>query len=798
MAIEQFGLGSAQKAETMSDDPPKLRFQVSSGLKSVLGSELITDDQVAFFELVKNSFDAGASNVELYFGEDRIVVSDNGSGMSLDDIKSRWLRVAYSMKRETQEGTDFRDRSSKGRTYAGSKGIGRFSTDRLGGSVLLQSRPREADNGPVHTVSVDWKRFDMDRNTRFEELELDYKSEQVFNVPVEIEPPSHGTVITIADLSDSWDREKILGLKSALAKLINPFGVAADDFRIIVYAPSEEQADEAILRSEIADQNRVVNGEVRNFIFETLSERTTFLEVTIDDGQQTLESRLIDRGELVYQIREPNEFPLLANSGFRCQLFFLNHSAKSTFTRRMGVQPVKFGSVFLFRNGFRVYPIGNEGDDWFGMDRRKQQGYRRFLGTRDVIGRLDVFAQSDRDFQESTSRNDGLIDSPEVAELRKCFRDKCLVRLERYVVPVTFADREDKNSSDISRLLTDHGRLRVSEAIASLVDNKNIELLAYSKNLVRIVDERSSQFESSLRSLRAIATKASDRELLTGLEKAERRFEELRRSEEVARKQADDERRAKEEALARAGAAERRADTANANLEEERKRNLFLSSISSLDMETIINLHHQVTLYSVDINQRIENFIGKLASVQSVSSNDVVASLEGISFLNRKVMGIARFATKANFRLESEKISGDLGEYVQQYIRDVASDFLSGRILVKVSNDGPGSEQRFKPIDIAIVIDNLISNSRKAKASVINFEITHASEVITLIVSDDGNGIDVGITDPERIFEKGFTTTYGSGLGLYHVKTILADMNGTIEVMRSSARGTSFRVRIAQ
>ena len=53
---------------------------------------------------------------------------------------------------------------------------------------------------------------------------------------------------------------------------------------------------------------------------------------------------------------------------------YLNQSAKMTFARRVGLPSVQFGSVFLFRNGFRVYPIGEDGDDWFGMACRKQQG----------------------------------------------------------------------------------------------------------------------------------------------------------------------------------------------------------------------------------------------------------------------------------------------------------------------------------------------------------------------------------------------------------------------------------------
>src|SRR5580693_5931814 len=87
----------------------ELHFDVSTGLKRVLGRELITDDEVAIFELVKNSFDAEANTVHLYFGDTSVVVADNGSGMSLDDLTHKWLFVAYSSKREDNSTKDFRD-----------------------------------------------------------------------------------------------------------------------------------------------------------------------------------------------------------------------------------------------------------------------------------------------------------------------------------------------------------------------------------------------------------------------------------------------------------------------------------------------------------------------------------------------------------------------------------------------------------------------------------------------------------------------------------------------------------------
>ena len=64
-----------------------LSFRVSAGLKNVIGRDLISDKYIAVFELVKNSYDAGASKVRLSYriqenGRGRLIVSDNGSGMT--------------------------------------------------------------------------------------------------------------------------------------------------------------------------------------------------------------------------------------------------------------------------------------------------------------------------------------------------------------------------------------------------------------------------------------------------------------------------------------------------------------------------------------------------------------------------------------------------------------------------------------------------------------------------------------------------------------------------------------------
>ena len=791
----KFGSSIDRNGEISLATKGSLHFDVSTGLKRVLGRELITDDEVAIFELVKNSFDAGADSVQLYFGDGMIVIADNGSGMSYEDLTGKWLFVAYSSKRNDRNADDFRNLAADRRHYAGSKGIGRFSSDRLGEEVVIQSRPRGRSKA-VHSLTVDWELFERDAKERFEKVPIQYVEQSSFKLPRELRKfestLTHGTAVTIQRLRRPWSRQRILNLKASLAKLINPFGEMTDGFSIHITAPDEVMADKRIVASYAKEGEKplakdTVNGQIGNFIFTTLQEKTTFIRVSIDAGE--LQTTLTDRGEVIYRILEPNPYPHLANAEFRCEIYYLNQSAKVTFAKRVGLPSVQFGSVFVFRNNFRVYPIGEDGNDWFGFDRRKQQGYARFLGSREIIGRVDV-SGSDRDFQESSSRNQGLIETPAVEQLRRAVMDHCLKRLEKYVVPVSWIDKADANADDLSRLMTDPGRARVSAAVASLVDNDNVRLIEYSKRLVDLLNERSSDFEKSLVSLRSIAEKTLDKKMLARIDAAERRFDDLKRSEADARSVAD-------KALAMAEAAANRAATAEAEVETERRRAHFLESFVNVDSATILNLHHQVTIYAVDIAQQIENFLTETNGKTSIPRDTVLRTLEQMAFLNRKIMSVTKFAARANFKLDSEKIETDLAAFIYEYIEKIARTTGSARLQIAVENSHPGMILRFNPIDVSIIVDNLISNARRAKASRIKFVLSQQDRGgLKIHVSDNGRGLIKG-TNRTQIFEMGYTTTQGSGLGLYHVRQALGEMAGSIELDDQVQKGLGLLIRIA-
>lgn len=741
-------------------------FKVSTGLKDVIGRELITDDFVAVFELVKNSFDAHAKTVKLLFEEDRIIIKDNGKGMSRKDIINKWLFVAYSAKKEGTEDDDYREEvADRVRAYAGAKGVGRFSCDRLGRKLSLSSR---AKNQHVQILDIDWTLYEANAKQEFGEIAFDLKEDSSFPPSSGISKERTGTVLEIKELRSRWDRNKLLSLKRELAKLINPFEGKNNSFAIYLFAPAHKAVDQE-------GTEFPVNGKVENKILDALKERTTAINIRVVENGETIDTTLQDRGAKIYQIKEANKYKKLKHVGLKADIYYLNKSAKNVFTRRMGIRNVAFGSIFLFRNGFRVFPIGQENDDFFGLARRKQQGTRRFLGGRDVIGRVDI--RGVEGFDETTSR-DGLIHTPEVDELIECILEKCIKRLERYVVDITWKDQFDKDVGDISRMKIDENSALIGQLVSRLAATEGVEIVEYDSELVRIIDDKSAAFESSLEALGILAEKTGDRALLARVAEATARLNELQEAEAAAR---EAEQRAKEQAAK----AEQAATAAESRYTEERERNRFLVAASTLDNDTILNLHHQILMHASDVHLGVKRMMGKIRKNTPIRKEDWIDFLERISFRNSQILTASRFATKGGYKQQTAELIEDISSYIVDYVTNMSPLWAPRGISIEIKHDDGELVCAFRPIDVGIIIDNLITNAVKAKASKIIFllEVKKGQKpVLSITVADDGVGWPEHLESAERVLEKGVTTTNGSGLGLYHVKQVVEGLNGHIHI----------------
>lgn len=821
----------------------ELQFKISSALKDLVGKDLITSDNVAIFELVKNSYDAYASKVVITFAEDRIIIADNGKGMTFDEIRDKWLFVGYSEKKDGAKEEDkqqsYRDRIK--RYYAGAKGIGRFSCDRLGRFMTMTTCSK--DSPITERIIVDWEKFEKDQRIEFANINVEHEVvSTLVSFPLN---ENHGTIIEITDLHDEetpWTRKHILELKRSLEKLINPIS-ETNDFAIEIVCEREKEEDQRCIETGKGYDRNIVNGILKNSITSIIKLKTTQIDVRVD--KTVITTVLSDRGVDIYRIKEENrDFNLLEDA--TVSISFLNRAAKYNFSRIMGVEAVNYGSVFLFRNGFRILPFGETGDDSWGLDFRAQQGYNRYLGSRDLLGRVDIHTERVDELKEVSSRDGGLVDRPMARQVKKLF-ETAHRRLERYVVGVLWGEgflkndyfasdeegkeerkklqAQDKDSDTPDYVLDSSlgSKIDFVRLIKTLSSDDNVEILYYNPDLANLL---SDQFSSNsvkpqfITDLESIAQKTGNSSLIQKISEARRRIEELNRQrEEAERKAADAERRAaeaeEEKRRAERRAAEekekrRAAEVAKLKAENERikaeneklkaeqkaaeeqkKREKaekekrleslkveFYKKASSPDTDALI---HHVKNNNSRINKNIDELVDSVG--ERIKGTDYYESfitlLTKIKNLSLKSLKATDLILNCDLaKSDSQKINLPL--FIDGYLKNEVHNAIKCHFSSSVDLFAViGSK-----LDLGLILDNFISNSVDWQAKNIWIGCTKKGSMLCVDVYDDG----LGLTDkfqntPDDIFN--FATSgkeKGTGFGMYLIKESLASFNASISI----------------
>ncbi|WP_312174207.1 ATP-binding protein [Chryseobacterium sp.] len=766
----------------------ELNFKISSALKNIIGRDLINDDFIAVFELVKNAYDAHASEVNIIFEKsagsfNKIIVSDNGKGMNYSDLINKWLFVAYSAKKNgtEEDNYEYRDKIKIKRAYAGAKGIGRFSCDRLGSNLYLETI-KDEKNAKVEALITDWEKFDNDLADEF--INISVLHETLSNSSYQ---KDRGTVLEITNLRSDWNRDKLLKLKSALAKLINPNNQNDEDrFRINLIVESEKIKDREVAetglkkrKGEKAIYNEIVNGEIRNLIFETLDFKTT--KIVSNVSSNSISTELFEGGKLVYKIVEQNTNLYLSEVDFT--IYYLNQSAKLTFHRRMGMPVIDYGHIFVYKNGLRIYPYGERGEDPLKMDNRKTQGTSRYIGTRESIGYIEINGENAH-LTETSSRGDGLIKTHAYNELYEWFYTT-LRRLERYVVEVS---DWGKDLSEDAYINLDESQkvLALQNIVQKLARSQNLISIEYSDDLFQILEEKEEN--STKKILEEIKEKVNNKDyskddIISSVKKIEKKLSDLQTNKEQA----------EEETIKTLIENEK----LSSQIETEKKKNLWTNSIIGTDKEKIIALQHQIFHSSGRINRNIGLLLKQLKEAEGFEKYNKFISI--ISLESAKINSIANYITKANFNLKATEINADLIEFIVGYINEI---YLSDDKVIDLSmNISINNEEdiqyktRFIPLEITTLFDNFINNSEKSKAT--NFEISFKISDNNIIFSLFDNGLNyIPEGDYKKIFELGYSTTDGSGIGLFQANEIIKKLRGVITVQSIKNVGTTFKITL--
>lgn len=763
----------------MINSSDTLSFRISSGLKNIIGRDLISDKYIAIFELVKNSYDAGASKVNISFvtdkdGHKQIIISDNGSGMTYNDIVEKWLFVAYSEKKpQNRKKKTFRDEIK--REVAGAKGVGRFSCDRLGSLLTLITKTDfEID---ANKVVVNWNRFEIDDMQEFMNIPVQYS--KVNSLPSNF---LQGTTLIVDDLRENWHREDLLRLKRSLMKLISPDANKGElPFDIELIVPSEQENDKKILGKKGINIDRdIVNGIIRNDIFEKLNIKTTSIEVVISDDGQLITTRLTDRGEYIFSIVEKNRNYYKLRD-ISIIIFYLNQSAKVSFTRQMGgVQPKNYGSVFIYKNGFRINPYGEPGQDFFGIDQRKAQGWKRFLGTREIMGRISIKGNNDQ-FLETTSRAHGFIQTAAVDMLGNFFLEKVLKVLEKYVVNLINWGEPLKSDPGHTISPSEVGEQIISQFINS-VEPKDIVSIDYNSDILASNNAQSSKdnIVASLKKLENVAERTKDIGLINLAQNLKKRTESIiSHNIELEAENAEHSKalvRAKEESIAR------------------ERQIYFLKGTTNQNVANLLNGFHSIYTLMDASRGNISYLRELIIPIDFPNKEDILSIIGQIQQANEKAHKLADLAIHGNQTLKQSG-SHSLYDFIRQYIDE---GFVLEGLKYELVQDNRAFNCKFDPSAIAVIIDNIASNSLKAGATFLKILLNELDEFVEVSFCDNGIGLSENV-DPNSLFEWGFSSNrkkIGYGIGLYHVKQLIDEMMGTVEIDTTYNHGFKLNMRL--
>ena len=756
-----------------------LLFKISSNLKNIIGRELITNKIIAIFELVKNSYDAGATRVDITFENiyndaPSIRIVDNGYGMSKDDLENKWLFVAYSEKKNRLTQPHIDNIITHQRTYAGAKGVGRFACDRLGKHLELKSRKKDALSNEV--LYVNWDKFEQDDTEEFVKIPVEYKQTN--------DLAQQGTELHITELRESWDRFQIGELKKALTKLISPHAgvetnLSEDVFEIYIFCKEEEEKD----KKEQKEQDKIT-GKINNYIFDELNLKTTKISVKISEDGEKITTSMNDRGISLFTIEQKNKHPYLKN--IHAEIYYLNHSAKIKFRKIMGVGPIDFGSIFVYKNGFRIMPYGEPGQDMFLIDRRKSQGYNRFLGTREIMGKINIIGEN-TDFRETSSRDGGFVRTPAYDELEKFYMTHVHKVLEKYVVhlikwgdPTNEGGQDELQPKDIAQ-----------ELVKYMVDyKKNGDILSITPNieLLDIIHQQQDHSTSKMiKELHGYLPNTMDPKLEIFANKLIKQNQTLEKERFELVQQNDQTTEKLEQTTEKLEQKEK-------EIHIVKKQAYFLRVLED-PHDNIIECLHFIDNKAKNINNSVED-MNILLKNENIINENLNQHLFTIHRLSKEINTLYNFAISADYNVKQETQTVHIYDYLNQYI----TDFYIPKLLNPLKIQFP-TEKKFDHyikihfITFNMLIENIINNSVKAQAKNISIDFLEIDGFLEISFIDDGHGLDKSITNPNDIFELGFSTTDGTGVGLASAKKTLEDLNGTIEV-ENREKGFAIKMRI--
>lgn len=391
-------------------------FKPRARLMSQLGEQLIKDENIAVLELIKNSYDADAQNVKIIMSnvenpnEGKIVIEDDGDGMSFETVKNCWMEPGTDNKEKKLEEMLAKDiRSKLNRLPMGEKGIGRFGVHKLGNKITLITK---ASNSKEVYIEIDWTRFNS--------------SEYLSDVPIKVierestgsflNSSSTGTRIIIEKLKVKWTRGKTRMLYRSINSLNSPFK-AIDSFNVEFDIDNKEWIKGLIKYEDIKDYvlfkatMTISKDKIKNYEYhfipwkcmKKIDKRDDIIpEIDMihevkklsDNGKRTKELKPIDLSE--FEIGD-------------IEIELLSFDLDSNILK-MGVKDIQGlktylstnGGIFVYRDNIRIYESGE--NDWLGLEANRINSPGDKISNNLILGSVNIDRKTSSDLREKTNR----------------------------------------------------------------------------------------------------------------------------------------------------------------------------------------------------------------------------------------------------------------------------------------------------------------------------------------------------------------------------------------------------------
>ena len=367
-------------------------FRVSPAVLGPLGAEQLQDPALAVLELIKNSWDAGATRVSVVVDQRevpaQIRVSDDGRGMTMGEFHEHWLVIGRSHKRGTGA-------SGGSRPLIGEKGLGRLASFALGDAITVESAPGD---GEGFRAEVDWS--ELSAAPSLEEYAVDI-------VPRLSEK---GTIVTIRNLKREWLATHTEFLVSHTQFLVS---VPGQEFRVELQVNAK--------RFPIENASNTI---------ERLAEASLSMRVEAD-GRPLVTSCTVkgaDETDIVFRDMKASERRAsLAGATLSLRFFRRDQVATqlSDVLERNEVTEAleRYQGVRIFRDGINIPSYGLNGNDWAGLEKQRTAtgGPTLVPGNSQLVGELHILRESHPQLVITAGRS-GFADQSAVGELASYVR----------------------------------------------------------------------------------------------------------------------------------------------------------------------------------------------------------------------------------------------------------------------------------------------------------------------------------------------------------------------------------------